>query len=78
VPGHEVLTLRSWSIENNDAWIAGAIAKRQKVYLASDVDANWYDGGPYNGGMTIYGRELFQLFDAGYTIEGDYAVPPAS
>jgi hypothetical protein len=40
----------------NNEWVAGAIAKRQRVYLASNPEGtNLFDGGPHNGGYTVSG-----------------------
>ncbi|MCM4085219.1 hypothetical protein, partial [Paractinoplanes hotanensis] len=77
---HEVLSLPTgtWTPQQNDQWVAGAIAKRQKVYLAtSPTRENLYNDGPYNAGMTVFGREIRQLKNAGYTIQGDYMYPSA-
>lgn len=80
--GYEVLSLRDWSIDRNDDWIAGIIAKRQPVYLPSPInDDSLYD--PTTGfDQTIYARELNQLLKVGYDFSDmgtgyeDYMVPP--
>lgn len=76
--GHTVLDLPAseWSIEVNDAFIQGAIDARQTVYLASPTtEANLFNA--VAGRATVFGRELQQLFEAGYTRAGDYLVPRA-
>jgi hypothetical protein len=76
---HEVLSLPTgtWTLAKNDAWVAGAIAKRQKVYLASPLtNDNLFNGGMFNNGTTVYAREISQFMDAGYTFHGDYMLPP--
>jgi hypothetical protein len=59
---HEVLTLNKWSVDRNDEWIQGIIAKGQKVYLASPInDISLFDpatSGPY--GQTLFAREINQ------------------
>ena len=77
-PNHEVLSLPTgtWTIEQNDARIAGAITKRQKVYPSSPLtNENLYNKGPYNWGTTVYAREVGQFIDAGYRLVGDYMLP---
>lgn len=85
-PEHEVLTLPragepgGWTPELNDEWVDGAVAQRQYVYLASRLtDENLFsDENPSNRGTTVFGREVFRLLDAGYTISPDeqYMFPP--
>jgi hypothetical protein len=63
----------------NNEWVAGAIAKRQRVYLASNPEGtNLFDGGPHNGGYTVFGVEYYQFLDAGYSVDGHYMNPPAN
>jgi RHS repeat-associated protein len=83
---HEVLTLPAagepggWSPARNDEWVDGAIAKRQSAYLTSRLtDENIFsDEFPDNAGTTVFGREVFRLLDAGYSISKDeqYMHPP--
>ncbi|MGB6457938.1 MAG: Hint domain-containing protein, partial [Streptosporangiaceae bacterium] len=83
---HEVLTLPrpgepgGWTPERNDEWVAGAIAQRQTAFLASPLtDENIFsDEFPSNRGTTVFGREVFQLLDARYTIDDSetYMFPP--
>jgi hypothetical protein len=78
-PGHEVLDLRSWSQGQNDEWVRGAAAKKQRVYLASSPSVeNLFVGGDPDGARTIFGVEYEQFLNAGYTPDGDYLNPPVS
>ena len=85
-PDYEVLTMPSpgqpggWTPELNDQWVEGAIGKGQSVYLASrltdeNLFSNEYES---NLGATVFGREVFQLLNAGYTISDDeqFMFPP--
>ncbi|MEU5398202.1 RHS repeat-associated core domain-containing protein [Streptomyces sp. NPDC005963] len=79
---HEVLRMPggTWSHKRNDEWIQGAIDKRQKVYLASDITTRSLNHKRYP--ESTFARELNQLMKAGYTFsrEGGTAynqmVPP--
>lgn len=74
-PGHEVLDIPKWSPAKNDAWVNGIIERQQRVYIASPkTKANLWDA--VNNRTTVFGRELGQLFDAGYMRSGDYLLPP--
>lgn len=74
-PGHEVLDIPKWSPAKNDAWVNGIIERQQRVYIASpETKANLWDA--VNNRTTVFGRELGQLFDAGYMRSGDYLLPP--
>lgn len=74
-PNHEVLSLKSYSLEKNDAWIRGIIEKRQKVYLASPINDQTLSSAK---GDSIFSRELNQLLGAGYNFsrDGQYMLPP--
>ena len=74
-PGHEVADIPKWSIAKNDAWVNGVIERGQKVYIGSpETKANLWDS--VNNRSTVFGRELSQFLDAGYTRSGDYLLPP--
>lgn len=76
-PGHTTLNVpnQDWSIGLNDAWVAEAVNQGRSVYLASPTNAgNLYDAAA--GRSTVFGRELQQFLDAGYTRQGDYLIPP--
>jgi RHS repeat-associated protein len=83
---HEVLTLPrpgqpgGWTPELNDQWVAGAITKRQSAFLASPLTNEniFSEEFPSNRGTTVFGREVFQLLDAGYTLNESetYMFPP--
>jgi RHS repeat-associated protein len=72
-PGHRVLNIAEWTLEKNDAWIAQAIQERRTFYLASPVEGQ-VTHELY--GLSVYGRELAMLMNAGYRRVGDYLVPP--
>ena len=64
-----------WSLAKNDAWVNGVVQKAQRVYVGSpETKANLWDA--VNNRSTVFGRELGQLSDAGYTRSGDYLLPP--
>jgi RHS repeat-associated protein len=74
--GYEVLDLPkgTWSLAKNDEWIAGIIAKRQKVYFGSNLTVeNLWDAA--NRRVTVTAREVGQLMDAGYRFSGSAANP---
>ncbi len=85
-PEYEVLTLPKmgtpggWTPEMNDEWVSGAIQKGQSAYLSSPLtDENIFsDEFPSNNGTTVFGREVFQLLDGGYSISDDeqWMLPP--
>jgi hypothetical protein len=93
-PGHEVLTLSRpgkmvWSIDRNDEWVAGIIAKRQPIYLASPIDDASLATSDSRFPQSIFARELNQVLNSGvpynfspsetYLLpvdsEGNYLVP---
>jgi hypothetical protein len=69
-----------WTPELDDQWVEGAIGKGQSVYLAPRLtDENLFsDEYESNLGTTVFGREDFQLLNAGYTISDDeqFMFPP--
>lgn len=73
--GHTILDVDDWSIDLNDAWVAEAINQGRDVYVASPTtQTNLWDNAADRS--TVFGRELQQFLDAGYTRQGDYLVPP--
>lgn len=69
--GHEVLDLpaEEWSIPKNDAWVRSVIDRKMDVYVGSNPTfENLWD--PTAGRSTVFGRELNQFLDAGYTWDG--------
>lgn len=77
--GHEVLDLpaNEWSIAKNDQWVQGVIDRKMSVYVGSNPTwENVWDAA--NGRTTVFGRELQQFQNAGYTWDGWYLVPPGS
>jgi RHS repeat-associated protein len=73
--GHKVSNIQNWSIPANDAFIQAAIQQRQTFYLASPINYKtlWNPG---RNSMTVFGRELGQVFQAGYKQVGNNLVPP--
>jgi hypothetical protein len=73
--GHEILDIENWSIRRNDQWIREGIENSHIFYLASPINKqNLWDAAKNR--TTVFGRELNQLTEAGYTRVGDYMVPP--
>jgi RHS repeat-associated protein len=78
-PGYEVFNPTVWSAEANAAWIQSNIAAGNPFYLASPItEANVFNGGVFNEGFTLFGVELSQILNAGYTWpgSGNLLVPP--
>jgi len=73
--GHKVLNIQNWSIPQNDAFIQAATQQRQTFCLASPINYQtlWNPG---RNSMTVFGRELGQIFQSGYTQVGNHLVPP--
>jgi hypothetical protein len=69
-PGHDVLDLPKdkWTIGTNDAWVESGVTKGQTFYIASPTTPKNIEG-------TVFGRELGQLNEAGYSRVGDYMLP---
>jgi hypothetical protein len=73
--GHEVLDSPSWSIAKNDSWVQSVIDRDMPVYVASNpTEANLWDAAA--GRETVFGRELGQFIDAGYSLDGWTLIPP--
>lgn len=73
--GHTILDVDDWSIDLNDAWVSEAINQGRDVYVASPTtQSNLWDAAA--GRETVFGREIQQFLDAGYTRQGDYLIPP--
>lgn len=65
--------------EVNAQWVQQGIDEGANFQMASDLNgANTFNGGPYNGGFTVFGVELGQLFNAGYSLPlgSDVLIPP--
>ena len=75
--GFEVIEAENWSVPKNFQWMDEGIKNSQIFKLASPRSwSNLYrPSGPYMG-PTMYGRELQQLIEAGYTRIGSYMHPP--
>jgi len=74
---YNVFNPQVWTVAANAAWINGIISSGQSVALGTVLSsATTFNGGPYNGGFTMFGEELGWLFNAGYTVVGSYVVPP--
>jgi hypothetical protein len=74
-PGYQTLNIQNWTIPQNDAFIQAAINQRQTFYLASPVNYQTLWNPNFNG-MTVFGRELGQIYQAGYQQVGLLLVPP--
>jgi hypothetical protein len=74
--GHLVLDLPSseWTLAKNDAWVQDIIDRKIPVYVASNTTlSNLWDSTA--GRPTVFGRELQQLVNAGYTWDGWSLLP---
>lgn len=85
-----ILRSDNWSENVNDAFIQGGIDAGKPFYLGSNPDISNYrnawqqinlDQGRHArdegyGTGTIFFREMIQLRNAGYRLEGDYMIPP--
>ncbi|MBC3940100.1 hypothetical protein [Sphingomonas albertensis] len=76
-----------WIVEANDAWIQGGIDAKLPFYLGTnasienfrapadfDVNGNFIGRGQYP--TTVFLREMQLLAKAGYTLKGNYMIPP--
>ena len=73
-PGHEMLAARGWTLARNLDFVRAIVRERRPVYLASPVRrANLVDA---RGGLTLFGRELAILEQAGFTRAGALLLPP--
>ncbi len=58
-----------WSPEINAQWVQQGIDDGANFQIASDLNsANTFNGGQFNDGFTVFGVELGQLFNAGYSL----------
>ena len=67
----------------NDAFVQGGIDAGKPFYLGSSPDISNYraawnalEGNRGSHPQTVFFREMKQLRDAGYRLEGDYMLPP--
>ncbi len=70
-PGFNVLNLpkEEWSMANNDAWVQGGMDRGAPFMPASEPNPS----SVFNlsrGELSVFGRELRQLFNGGYDIQG--------
>jgi hypothetical protein len=78
-PGHEVLDLPQdeWTVAKNDEWVQSVIDRNMSVYVGSPpIWENLWDAA--NDRATVFGRELSQFMNAGYSWQGSYLRPPGS
>ena len=70
-PGFNVLNFpkEEWSIANNDAWVQGGMDRGAPFMLASEPNPSTVFN-PSRGELSVFGRELRQLFNGGYDIQG--------
>jgi hypothetical protein len=74
-PGYDVLNVPDWTLRKNDMWLNQVIHNRQTVYVATPpTPENRWDS--VKNRPTVFGREIKQLQDAGYTWDGDFLRPP--
>lgn len=59
----------AWSMDVNNAWVQRAISQRRTVYMASPRT-------PQNINGTVFGTEIKQFRQAGYSQWGNFLVPP--
>jgi hypothetical protein len=74
--GHEVLDLpaNEWTLTKNDQWVQSVIDRKMPVYVGSNTTwSNLWDAAA--GRQMVFGRELGQFTDAGYTWDGWTLVP---
>ena len=65
---------RTWTAQINDTWVLGIIHKRLSVRFLADLTvANLWD--KENNRPTALGREVTQLYHAGYTVAAPSAAP---
>jgi hypothetical protein len=65
---------RTWTAQINDAWVLGIIHQRVSVRFLADLTvANLWD--KENNRPTALGREVTQLYHAGYTVAAPSAKP---
>jgi hypothetical protein len=64
----------AWNTEVNSKIMQALINNGQTFYVCSPITAGnmWNDMGQ----MSVFSQELMQLFDAGYTQNGFYMLPP--
>lgn len=75
--GHEVLDLPAdkWTLAKNDQWVQSVVERKMPVYVGSPTTwLNLWDAAA--GRSTVFGRELQQFTDAGYTWDGWTMLPP--
>ena len=70
-PGYNVLDLPKnvWTLEKNDAWVQSGIDKSAPFMPASDPSPSTVFNAT-RGELSVFGRELGQLHNAGYGIQG--------
>ena len=73
----------NWTENVNDAFVQGGIDAGKPFYLGSRPDISNYrsawnalEGNRGSHPQTVFLREMKQLRDAGYRLEGDYMLPP--
>lgn len=73
--GHEILDIPDWTIAKNDQWVQSVVDRKMPVYVGSPTTwPNLWDATA--GRTTVFGRELQQFTNAGYTWDGWAMVPP--
>jgi hypothetical protein len=83
-PGHDVLDIQNWTPTKNDAWVLSHADQGHPFYTATPLNDNslWDSA---NNRPRVFGRELEQTFDLGYsqggptgTVAGDTLMPPVT
>ena len=67
---------QKWTLEQNFNWLADSIANGDVFYIASSVSERNLVSDAGSDLLSVFGRELDSLLQAGYTRVGDYLVPP--
>jgi hypothetical protein len=63
------LPKEDWSLAKNDAWVQGGIDRGAPFMPASEPNPSTVFN-PSRGELSVFGRELRQIFNGGYDIQG--------
>ncbi|MEZ4767840.1 MAG: RHS repeat-associated core domain-containing protein [Caldilineales bacterium] len=74
-PGARVLDMpQGWTLERNAEWIAEAIDGGDIIQLVTEISETTLSHPRF--GISVFGRELDALLQAGYQRVGNYLIPP--
>jgi hypothetical protein len=69
------LPANKWTVTRNDQWVDSVVERKMPVYVGSPTTwENMWDAAA--GRSTVFGRELQQFTDAGYTWRNDWTMLP--